>query len=312
MVNKRNQLIDVLKGFAVLSVILGHSIQRGIGVGFEENIIYKIIFTYNMPLFMLLSGYTLYLSKKPYDIHFLILRFKRLIIPTVVFTYVFFLIEDFWFVGIKQFKDIPDNIIMFTKQFIISPDYLIWFLYIVFLCNVVFFIGKKLFNNYFKVYLIVVAILVHLIPIGAFGIFRLKLYLPIFIAGYLIAEYKDVIFKYLKYLFIPALIAWALYADLWEFDSPYLYQYLIAISSMIVIYYLLKSIKVEKINQTLVYLGQRSLEYYLLHILFLNIGIGEGALRIVTIFISALLVSTVLIHLIKKNKHTKALFFGEF
>lgn len=35
---KRNLLIDVLKGIATLAVLLGHAIQRGLIVGYENNI----------------------------------------------------------------------------------------------------------------------------------------------------------------------------------------------------------------------------------------------------------------------------------
>lgn len=56
---KRNLLIDVLKGIATLAVLLGHAIQRGLIVGYENNIIFKIIYSFHMPLFILLSGFSL-------------------------------------------------------------------------------------------------------------------------------------------------------------------------------------------------------------------------------------------------------------
>lgn len=56
--NKRNVTIDVLRGIAVISVIIGHSIQRGMVVNYY-NTFFKIIYTFHMPLFMLLSGYSL-------------------------------------------------------------------------------------------------------------------------------------------------------------------------------------------------------------------------------------------------------------
>lgn len=58
-VKNRNIYIDVLKGLAVLAVLLGHAIQRGLVINYTENIIFKIIYTFHMPLFMFLSGYVL-------------------------------------------------------------------------------------------------------------------------------------------------------------------------------------------------------------------------------------------------------------
>ena len=58
--NKRDVVIDVLKGIAVLAVLLGHAIQRGLVVDYYDNIMFKVIYSFHMPLFMLLSGYSLY------------------------------------------------------------------------------------------------------------------------------------------------------------------------------------------------------------------------------------------------------------
>ena len=58
-VKNRNIYIDVLKGLAVLAVLLGHAIQRGLVINYTEDIIFKIIYTFHMPLFMFLSGYVL-------------------------------------------------------------------------------------------------------------------------------------------------------------------------------------------------------------------------------------------------------------
>ena len=59
----RNQCVDGLKGFAILLVVLGHCVQYGLGeVNFNnenyfEYPIFKFIYSFHMPLFMLVSGY---------------------------------------------------------------------------------------------------------------------------------------------------------------------------------------------------------------------------------------------------------------
>ena len=62
-VRQRSVYIDSLKAFAIITVIVGHCIQYGSGLKylnerlFFSNPIFKFIYSFHMPLFMLLSGY---------------------------------------------------------------------------------------------------------------------------------------------------------------------------------------------------------------------------------------------------------------
>ena len=68
--NSRNIQIDVLKGFAIFIVVWGHCIQflADAKYDFFSNEIFKIIYTFHMPLFMVISGYLFYpaLQKKSF------------------------------------------------------------------------------------------------------------------------------------------------------------------------------------------------------------------------------------------------------
>ncbi len=88
---KRNYRIDVLKGLAVFLMVVGHCIQFGSGIHyFEEkqyfyNIIFKMIYSFHMPLFMIISGYLFYYSYSKYSINELIRnKIKRFIYPIVI------------------------------------------------------------------------------------------------------------------------------------------------------------------------------------------------------------------------------------
>ncbi|MDY2627195.1 MAG: acyltransferase family protein [Lachnospiraceae bacterium] len=52
---KRDPKIDILRGFAAVIVVAGHTLQQFDGA--ENNIIFNIIFSVQMPLFMMISGY---------------------------------------------------------------------------------------------------------------------------------------------------------------------------------------------------------------------------------------------------------------
>lgn len=54
---KRIDAIDVLKAFAILSVVYGHVIQFGLTSDCLDEPAYRFIYTFHMPLFMVLCGY---------------------------------------------------------------------------------------------------------------------------------------------------------------------------------------------------------------------------------------------------------------
>ena len=62
----RNRYLDFVKGILILFVLWGHCIQYGtVGEGqFFENPLFKFIYSFHMPLFMLISGYLFYYSAK--------------------------------------------------------------------------------------------------------------------------------------------------------------------------------------------------------------------------------------------------------
>ena len=198
---KRNLLIDVLKGIATLAVLLGHAIQRGLMVGYENNIIFKIIYSFHMPLFILLSGFSLSKYTKEYNKSFLKKRFYRLIIPTIVWNYLIYFFKDFWFVGIRDFIIFPDTFLGYTKTLILHPDYIIWFLYVVFICDMIYYLENVILKDKINAGILIVVNLIisgfiYLLPNTYFGIYYLQIYFPIFSLGYFVARYFEKISSY--------------------------------------------------------------------------------------------------------------------
>ena len=61
--SKRIAYIDALKGFAILCVVLGHIASGSLWDPFTQTtyfFLYNIIYSFHMPLFILLSGETFY------------------------------------------------------------------------------------------------------------------------------------------------------------------------------------------------------------------------------------------------------------
>lgn len=61
----RNTTIDILKGIAIILVVYGHVIQRSMSpyeIDAHLNPVFKLIYTFHMPLFFFLSGYAMVFS----------------------------------------------------------------------------------------------------------------------------------------------------------------------------------------------------------------------------------------------------------
>lgn len=86
----RSVEIDFIKGTAIILVVFGHCIQYGSGLGFFEqgsyfdNILFKLIYSFHMPLFAMMSGYLFYKTVQGKDLVTILKRkFKSLLLPVV-------------------------------------------------------------------------------------------------------------------------------------------------------------------------------------------------------------------------------------
>lgn len=97
---KKIEYIDILKGYLIVLVVLGHCIQWGMGDKytlsglFWDDVIFKGIYMFHMPLFICISGYLFYFSLKKYDLHTLLKKkVIRLFIPLILFAVIHLLIQ---------------------------------------------------------------------------------------------------------------------------------------------------------------------------------------------------------------------------
>lgn len=182
METKRKLLPDVVKGFAVIMVILGHCIQELYGADYSGNMLYfqnelyQFVYSFHMPLFMLISGYFAYNGMgSPQKC---VKRILKCLVPVFVFTGLDFLrlyIEasvkkvDFPYDGIGSFFHVAyyDNL---------------WFLWAVSVCYLVVYLIHTLFKDNLIVY-VVLFISLFFIP-DDYNLFMYKFMLPFFVAGY--------------------------------------------------------------------------------------------------------------------------------
>lgn len=197
----RNQFIDIMRGIAMLLVVLGHT-MTGCITGAEESFLYNIVWSLQMPMFILISGYVTRYSREITDIAGLWKYMKRrtiaYLLPWIVWS---FIVLGVIF-GESTFLDI--------KWLLWHMDSGYWFLATIWTISMIFgvsiFVAKKLAQNseikqqVFTLFLYVVgmAFLVGVGLITGLSFFAIKLtlyYMPFYFAGYLYGQYRDKIFE---------------------------------------------------------------------------------------------------------------------
>ena len=184
---KRNAYLDLLKAINILLVILGHCIQYGSGSDYSqgtffENPVFKFIYSFHMPMFMLVSGYLFSCSLDCSRWDKLLLRKARqLLIPLLCWSALLLGI-DCCRVLTGMSSDpltLPWAARKLASGFIYGP----WFLWAIWWCSLAVILVRKFFRDSVPVYLLCTA-LTFVIP----DILNLALYKymwPYFLLGHL-------------------------------------------------------------------------------------------------------------------------------
>lgn len=189
MGKQRNYCISLLKFIALFLMIWGHCIQKGVpnGVNFFENKVYQTIYSFHMPLFMLISGYLFYFSCQKRDLKTLLAtRSKPLVFTIVFFGGIFsFLITQF---ASSILKGNYCDTFYIGNNWLGSTTYL-WFLWSVLYSSCyVGIIYKKITNRYLKGALLLLGFLGCLfVPNPPLIVYTY----PYFVLGFYLCRFKN-------------------------------------------------------------------------------------------------------------------------
>jgi len=178
-VRKRDAYLDIVKGVAIIAVAFGHCIQFGSGAEFLKgdffyNDVFRFIYSWHMPLFMLVSGYLFSFSVNRHDWSSLLKsRFKQLLLPMLSWSLLIAIVLR------TLGGDISPFLNSVGKHFLND----IWFLWAIFYNSIVVLLVRRYLADRLGVYL-VLFILTFVTPdILNAGLY--KFMYPFFVTAYL-------------------------------------------------------------------------------------------------------------------------------
>jgi fucose 4-O-acetylase-like acetyltransferase len=325
--NKRNHHIDALKGVAIILVVLGHSVQVN-DANFDNNLLFRIIYSFHMPMFMFLSGYILLAQLGHSFLGYLKKNAIRLLVPFLVWYFVSYIIICFQ-------KDV--SLATYFLDLARSPGRGLWFLWILFLNSTLLFCALKLacYKNWQnrENYFVIAAILLSMAcSADFFALADVKQYFPYYAAGFFVRKYRDTLKDRKKIIYAVSMISFPILSLAWKrndfpmfypallqvLDNQHIarllvsiYKYAVSFTGIAFCSFVLERIKQTGLSCFLGWLGMFTLDIYVCHSYFM-IGFGDGALRYFTATAASLLISLSLsLLLMRRFKITRLLLLGQ-
>ncbi len=315
----RNGKIDFLKGILIWSVVFGHCINSLLqGTGYH-NELHVALRTFDMPMFMLISGFLLQGSLKRHNVWQLLAnRTTGIVIPALL-----------W-IGVSIVICHPNNY---------------YFLWAIYGSTVTMVIIQKTLNNKLLQIISVIIITIGLHTTNV-RLMNIPFLLPFFAVGYYLPklETNNKIGLTTSLLFIAMLFFWKTDYTIWNiganiFHEPskmipiISFRFIIGLIGIIAVTWLLSKIYDKTTNgpltQTITGIGRETLSIYLIQYIIVEVGIRElikhithngignpfGQITQITGYLIAPLISFIIVFCIyhaikylKKYKFSKVLF----
>lgn len=176
----RNKYIDYIKGITIILVIIPHCIQYGSGSTylnecfFYDNVLFKFIYSFHMPVFMMISGYLFKYSISRHSFGAIIKsRITNLLIPILVWNSIYVIIQNY------LISDETLNV-FYWESYIKN----LWFLWAVLWNSLLILLVHNFYHDSIIIYIILFVILLF-IPHRYNSNYYVFMY-PYFLIGYII------------------------------------------------------------------------------------------------------------------------------
>lgn len=344
--------MDNIRGIAIVLVVWGHIIQTMICPNnFDANIVFRVIYSFHMPLFMFISGVLVYNPNRKIDEKWLWKKVKTLVIPFISWIFItYFLTREY----------ANRSIIEVFKEVIARPDNAMWFLWILFLLHVITFVmyrtidgikfvvekicdKSRVFLNSVNVEVLLEILFFaifqwHILPLLAkikiLGIGMCVWYYHFYFLGFILMRLgfiQRLMKTRCRFALVPAFILAAL---TWKRIQPHfiymeqvekvignvywikifetVYNYLVPILGIFAVFSIV-TIFNDKIKLILGFLGRYTLEIYAIHVFFLRIYWKQGSIILngVIAFVVSIVISLIVSY-VTNIIGTSGLLFGKY
>lgn len=321
---KRDKLVDALKGYACLLVILGHVMRgvrgAGLGVPYISLWIEVIIWTFHIHLFMFLSGYVYSYTggwkAKGSRVRFIKHKLLNLGVPYFVFSIVYIIINSM----------VPSANINFSLSDILyiwkTPVAQYWFLYTLFMLFVIWVVLSNWLSN-IQITILILGIAVVKAILGINFGFLESAMSSSFAFGIgtcvqpgaikKISE-KSIGIKLLVIAIHLVVVITLIYMNISNY-GVYLLRIILGILASIAFISCL--VKIEIVDKFLQFICKYSFSLYLLHVFFtaairiafMKVGITNYGIHIIGGLIFGLLMPIIVAKILEKNKYLNFVFY---
>lgn len=222
----RDNTLDLAKGVLIMLVVCGHAIQFSFGTNytlsglFYDNLIFKAIYSFHMPLFMLISGYLFYSSNKKRFVPLAYSKLRSIGIPMLSFILVCNLPGH---VHLIRSGNLMGFVVGFFETIIWGA--VMWFLFSLLLNMTIVAVVTRAVGNRTLQYALMVAVFVGSLFIPDSTVLDVhKFMFPFFCIGYFIRENSIAIYSCAKNKAILGLLSILSVAAIMWFDrETYIY-----------------------------------------------------------------------------------------
>lgn len=346
VINKTRDLyFDIIKGLAILLVVAGHCIQYGNGLEYMcnkeyfENMYFRMIYSFHMPLFMMICGYFFYSSASKRTLFEVVRnKCKTVLLPILTFGILSYFI---WKVPEYNEGFSISNIGVYLKDCSNHTRQSLWFFWALFkLSIIVVFIQKGAKDN--NIIHIIVLLLVFIFPITKISELEKSVF-PFFLLGYWAKKYNwwnklqgldkkymlitlALIYSICLYYFHKNTFVYTTGVTIWNSDLGYTQIFIDAqrlftgfigsLFCLILVRFVYEKVKIDTVVSSLTFLGKFSGGIYCVHSALIPVDKFDLALSNNMISGGAIILIPVLVYSIgfswifSKNKYTNYLFLG--
>ena len=202
---QRNHYLDILRGLAVFLMVFGHCLQYGNGTeliksnGFFYNTVFELIYSFHMPLFMILSGYLFFYTVRKCENHkaFIKNRFWRIIMPVIGWQTVRYLL-----IAVSMIINKESVTIYFVYSYVRSWVTYFWFLPAILYSSIIVYLVRRYAKDSVIVYIVVMAVTLVTPDYFVTNLAQHKFMYPYFVCGYLYAVHMGTVQRQLGKLSI--------------------------------------------------------------------------------------------------------------